>query len=183
MKLEKEVGKNYYNIDMDYNIDNNILEKVKNQPLYDEKNEIWKVVLRKNPSEGYFITTLNKRKLEAISTENGQDKGHIIGRLFKKYLFTEDELEKACNMINNFFGQANSSNITPQSETANRAGGQLSIEQEIQNFIERSDNGEVYLEIEIIKLEEKILGRRILALSISSERLKKHVFIPEQSFI
>lgn len=51
----------------------------------------------------------------------------------------------------------------------------------MKNYLEKSTNAneEVYYEIEEIKIEEKVLGRRIFIHWSQSDEADIHVFIPE----
>ena len=91
-----EDGK-YYNI-----LDNNLVpdteyKQVKNSPKYEK--DVIKIWLRKVPN---------------------QDRGHLIARMFKKYLLTSSELKKNREKVNNFFGVRNGENIRPQNPLSNR---------------------------------------------------------------
>lgn len=164
-------------------------ELVKNSPKY-EKNVI-KIWLRKVPKEGYFVSTLERVRAIQDEGETNQDRGHLIAKMFKKYLLTEHELINYQRQINNFFGINNGANISLQNPLSNRNckeyRGQLFYEQKIQTFLEKSEDGEVYFEIEegeinlIIKDNKKVseLGRRIYIDFVSSAENSVHVFIPE----
>lgn len=165
-------------------------EQVKNSPKY-EKGVI-KIWLRKNPRKGYFVSTLERvSSIQGEITPN-QDRGHLIARMFKKYLLTSSELKNNREKVNNFFGVRNGENIRPQNPLSNRNSkefrGQLFYEQKIQNFFKKSNDGEVYFEIEegesnlIIKDNKKTvkkLGRRIYIDFVRPTESSIHVFIPE----
>ena len=86
-----EDGK-YYNI-----LDNNLVpdteyKQVKNSPKYEK--DVIKIWLRKVPKEGYFVSSLERvSSIQGEITPN-QDRGHLIARMFKKYLLTSSELKK-----------------------------------------------------------------------------------------
>ena len=163
--------------------------EVKDSPKYEEG--VIKIWLRKKPNEGYFIPTLERVRAIQDEGEANQDRGHLIAKMFKKYLLTERELINYQRQINNFFGINNGANISPQNPLSNRNSkeyrGQLFYEQKIQTFLEKSEDGEVYFEIEegeinlIIKDNKKVseLGRRIYIDFVSSAENSVHVFIPE----
>ena len=130
-----EDGK-YYNI-----LDNNLVpdteyKQVKNSPKYEK--DVIKIWLRKVPKEGYFVSSLERvSSIQGEITPN-QDRGHLIARMFKKYLLTSSELKKNREKVNNFFGVRNGENIRPQNPLSNRNSkefrGQLFYEQKIQIF-------------------------------------------------
>lgn len=100
-------------------------------------------------------------------------------------MLTNDERNANNSQSNQFFGINNKSNISPQDFRANRNSkeyaGQLRFEQKVRNYLEKSTNAneEVYYEIEEIKIEEKVLGRRIFIHWNQSDEADIHVFIPE----
>lgn len=196
-----ENGK-YYNILAAYEVESlengeahNILvpykedAEVKDSPKYEEG--VIKIWLRKKPKEGYFVSTLERVRAIQDEGETNQDRGHLIAKMFKKYLLTECELINYQRQINNFFGINNGANISLQNPLSNRNckeyRGQLFYEQKIQTFLEKSEDGEVYFEIEegeinlIIKDNKKVSesGRRIYIDFVSSAENSVHVFIPE----
>lgn len=66
--------------------------EVKNSPKYEEGViNIW---LRKKPNEGYFISTLERVRAIQDEGKANQDRGHLIAKMFKKYLLTSSELKK-----------------------------------------------------------------------------------------
>lgn len=151
---------------------------------------MWKVILRKKPNANYFVSSLNIinhniTEIDSISEESVKDKGHFIADSFDKFLLTEDELKENKYEVQQFFGLGNKSNISPQDFRANRNSkeyaGQLRFEQKVRNYLEKSTNAneEVYYEIEEIKIEEKVLGRRIFIHWNQSDEADIHVFIPE----
>lgn len=169
--------------------------RVTQEPIYRENPIMWKIILRKNPKTNYFVAALSNvnhvkyRSHNAddpsIPGENTKDRGHFIADSFDKYLLTNDERNANNSQSNQFFGINNKSNISPQDFRANRNSkeyaGQLRFEQKVRNYLEKSTNAheEVYYEIEEIKIEEKILGRRIFIHWNQSDEADIHVFIPE----
>lgn len=169
--------------------------RVTQEPIYRENPIMWKIILRKNPKTNYFVAALSNvnhikdRSHNAddpsIPCENTKDRGHFIADSFDKYLLTNDERNANNSQSNQFFGINNISNISPQDFRANRNSkeyaGQLRFEQQVKNYLEKSTNAneEVYYEIEEIKIEEKVLGRRIFIHWSQSDEADIHVFIPE----
>ena len=169
--------------------------RVTQEPIYRENPIMWKIILRKNPKTNYFVAALSNvnhvkdRSRNAddqfIPGENTKDRGHFIADSFDKYLLTNDERNANSSQSNQFFGINNKSNISPQDFRANRNSkeyaGQLRFEQKVRNYLEKSTNAneEVYYEIEEIKIEEKVLGRRIFIHWNQSDEADIHVFIPE----
>lgn len=164
--------------------------RVDQKPIYRENPIMWKVILRKKPNANYFVSSLNIinhniTEIDSISEESVKDKGHFIADSFDKFLLTEDELKENKYEVQQFFGIGNKSNISPQDFRANRNSkeyaGQLRFEQKVRNYLEKSTNAneEVYYEIEEIKIEEKVLGRRIFIHWNQSDEADIHVFIPE----
>ena len=169
--------------------------KVTHEPIYRENPIMWKIILRKNPKTNYFVAALsNVNHVKdrshnpddpSIQGENTKDRGHFIADSFEKYLLTNDERNANNSQSNQFFGINNKSNISPQDFRANRNSkeyaGQLRFEQKVRNYLEKSTNAneEVYYEIEEIKIEEKVLGRRIFIHWNQSDEADIHVFIPE----
>ena len=165
--------------------------RVTKEPIYRENPIMWKIILRKNPKTNYFVAALsNVNHVKdpddpSIPGENTKDRGHFIADSFDKYLLTNDERNANNSQSNQFFGINNKSNISPQDFRANRNSkeyaGQLRFEQKVRNYLEKSTNAneEVYYEIEEIKIEEKVLGRRIFIHWNQSDEADIHVFIPE----
>ena len=169
--------------------------RVTKEPIYRENPIMWKIILRKNPKTNYFVAALsNVNHVKdrshnpddpSIQGENTKDRGHFIADSFDKYLLTNDERNANNSRSNQFFGINNKSNISPQDFRANRNSkeyaGQLRFEQKVRNYLEKSTNAneEVYYEIEEIKIEEKVLGRRIFIHWNQSDEADIHVFIPE----
>ena len=169
--------------------------RVTQEPIYRENPIMWKIILRKNPKTNYFVASLsNVNHVKdrshnpddpSIQGENTKDRGHFIADSFEKYLLTNDERNANNSQSNQFFGINNKSNISPQDFRANRNSkeyaGQLRFEQKVRNYLEKSTNAneEVYYEIEEIKIEEKVLGRRIFIHWNQSDEADIHVFIPE----
>jgi hypothetical protein len=169
--------------------------RVTKEPIYRENPIMWKIILRKNPKTNYFVAALsNVNHVKdrshnpddpSIQGENTKDRGHFIADSFEKYLLTNDERNANNSQSNQFFGINNKSNISPQDFRANRNSkeyaGQLRFEQKVRNYLEKSTNAneEVYYEIEEIKIEEKVLGRRIFIHWNQSDEADIHVFIPE----
>ena len=168
--------------------------RVTKEPIYRENPIMWKIILRKNPKTNYFVAALDNvnhvkdrshnADEQSIPSENTKDRGHFIADSFDKYLLTNDERNNN-SQSNQFFGINNKSNISPQDFRANRNSkdyaGQLRFEQKVRNYLEKSTNAneEVYYEIEEIKIEEKVLGRRIFIHWNQSDEADIHVFIPE----
>lgn len=183
-----ENGK-YYNILDCYNkVDE--YDEVKNSPKYEEG--VIKIWLRKVPKEGYFVPTLERVSVIQGKDTTNQDRGHLIARMFKKYLLTKSELKNNYKKVYNFFGVGNGENIRLQNPLSNRNSkeyrGQLFYEQKIQTFLEKSKDGEVYFEIAegnfdlIIKANNKKVkefGRRIYIDFVRPTESSIHVFIPE----
>lgn len=169
--------------------------RVDQKPIYRENPIMWKVILRKKPNANYFVSSLNIinhnitgsniAEIDSTSEESVKDKGHFIADSFDKFLLTEDELKENKYEVQQFFGLGNKSNVSPQDSRANRNSkeytGQLRFEQQVKNYLEKSTNAneEVYYEIEEIKIEEKILGRRIFIHWNQSDEADIHIFIPE----
>lgn len=165
--------------------------RVTKEPIYRENPIMWKIILRKNPKTNYFVAALSNVNHvkdsddSSIPDENTKDRGHFIADSFDKYLLTNDERNANNSQSNQFFGINNKSNISPQDFRANRNSkeyaGQLRFEQKVRNYLEKSTNAneEVYYEIEEIKIEEKVLGRRIFIHWNQSDEADIHVFIPE----
>ena len=169
--------------------------RVTQEPTYRENPIMWKIILRKNPKTNYFVAALSNVNHvkdrsrnaddQSILGENTKDRGHFIADSFDKYLLTNDERNANSSQSNQFFGINNKSNISPQDFRANRNSkeyaGQLRFEQKVRNYLEKSTNAneEVYYEIEEIKIEEKVLGRRIFIHWNQSDEADIHVFIPE----
>ena len=169
--------------------------RVTKEPIYRENPIMWKIILRKNPKTNYFVAALsNVNHVKdrshnpddpSIQGENTKDRGHFIADSFEKYLLTNDERNANNSQSNQFFGINNKSNTSLQDFRANRNSkeyaGQLRFEQQVKNYLEKSTNAneEVYYEIEEIKIEEKILGRRIFIHWNQSDEADIHVFIPE----
>lgn len=179
-----ENGK-YYNILTPHKKDS----EVENFPKHDSVIKIW---LRKKPREGYFVSSLERVSPFKIEESNGQDRGHLIARMFKKYLLTESELKNNNKKVYNFFGVGNGENIRLQNPLSNRNSkeyrGQLFYEQKIQIFLDKLKGEEVYFEIAegefdlIIKENNKKvtkLGRRIYINFVEPKEDSIHVFIPE----
>lgn len=179
-----ENGK-YYNILTPHKKDS----EVENFPKHDSVIKIW---LRKKPREGYFVSALERVIPFKIEESNGQDRGHLIARMFKKYLLTESELKNNNKKVYNFFGVGNGENIRLQNPLSNRNSkeyrGQLFYEQKIQIFLDKLKGEEVYFEIAegefdlIIKENNKKvtkLGRRIYINFVEPKEDSIHVFIPE----
>ena len=176
----------HYNILVPYKED----AEVKNSPKYEEG--VIKIWLRKKPNEGYFISTLERVRAIQDEGKTNQDRGHLIAKMFKKYLLTERELINYQRQINNFFGINNGENIRTQNPLSNRNSkefrGQLFYEQKIQFFLDKLKGEEVYFEIAegefdlIIKDNNKKitkLGRRIYIKFVEPKEDSIHVFIPE----
>lgn len=190
-KMEK-ITKGQY-----YIFSNSIIEdcQVVKAPIFRDNPIMWKVILRKKPNANYFVSSLNiinhnitgsnNAEIDSTSEESVKDKGHFIADSFDKFLLTEDELKENKYEVQQFFGLGNKSNVSPQDSRANRNSkeytGQLRFEQQVRNYLEKSTNAneEVYYEIEEIKIEEKILGRRIFIHWNQSDEAYIHVFIPE----
>lgn len=169
--------------------------RVDQKPIYRENPIMWKVILRKKPNANYFVSSLNIinhnitgsniAEIDSTSEESVKDKGHFIADSFDKFLLTEDELKENKYEVQQFFGLGNKSNVSPQDSRANRNSkeytGQLRFEQQVKNYLEKSTNAneEVYYEIEEIKIEEKVLGRRLFIHWNQSDEADIHVFIPE----
>ena len=176
-----EEGEYYYILD-DMSIDESIEEK----PSYKYEPMLWKVVLRTNPNSDYFENNLNEYQLQRDKKKKGKDRGHFIANAFKKYLFTDDNIKKKRKQIDLFFSKGNKRNITPQDRKSNRNSkkytGQLKFEQKIQTYFENKKNidKKVYYEIEEIKTNGKILGRRIFIHWYDEKNDDEHVFIPEE---
>lgn len=179
-----------------YNILDNITDldteykQVKKYPKYEVG--VIKIWLRKVPKEGYFISTLERVSPFKIEKSNGKDRGHLIARMFKKYLLTECELKNNNKKVYNFFGVGNGENIRLQNPLSNRNSkeyrGQLFYEQKIQFFLDKLKGEEVYFEIAagefvlIIKDNNKKVkksGRRIYINFVKPKKDSIHVFIPE----
>ncbi len=190
-KMEKITKGKYYTFS------NSIIEdcQVVKEPIFRDNPIMWKVILRKKPNANYFVSSLNiinhnitgsnNAEIDSTSEESVKDKGHFIADSFDKFLLTEDELKENKYEVQQFFGLGNKSNVSPQDFRANRNSkeyaGQLRFEQQVKNYLEKSTNAneEVYYEIEEIKIEEKILGRRIFIHWNQSDEADIHVFIPE----
>lgn len=76
-------------------------EQVKNSPKYEEG--VVKIWLRKEPKEGYFVPILKRVSAFKCEKLTNQDRGHLIARMFKKYLLTSSELKKNREKVNDFF--------------------------------------------------------------------------------
>ena len=190
-KMQSISNGKYYNFLKKVEIDCRVTQ----EPIYRENPIMWKIILRKNPKTNYFVAALsNVNHVKdrshnpddpSIQGENTKDRGHFIADSFDKYLLTNDERNANNSQSNQFFGINNKSNISPQDFRANRNSkeyaGQLRFEQKVRNYLEKSTNAneEVYYEIEEIKIEEKILGRRIFIHWNQSDEADIHVFIPE----
>lgn len=176
----------YYKFADKVTIDCNVSQR----PIFRYSPKMWKVILRKNPKPNYFISALNNvnhsnSKSDNTEEQREKDRGHFIADSFDKYLLTNDELNANKSQLNQFFGKNNESNISLQDSYANRNSkiyaGQLRFEQKVKDYFEKSTNedAKVYYEIEEVKIEEKILGRRLFIQFGESERVCIHVFIPE----
>lgn len=169
--------------------------RVTHEPIYRENPIMWKVILRKKPNANYFVSSLNivnhnitgsnNAEINSTSEESIKDKGHFIADSFDKFLLTENELKENRFKVQQFFGLGNKSNVSPQDYRANRNSkaftGQLKFEQKILNFLNKSTNmdDEIYYEIEEIKFNQNIFGRRIFIKWPSENPDFTHVFIPE----
>ena len=184
-----EDGK-YYNILDNINVPDTEYKQVKKSPKYEEG--VIKIWLRKVPKEGYFISTLERVSPFKIKKSNGQDRGHLIARMFKKYLLTELELKNNKKKVYNFFGVGNRENIRLQNPLSNRNSkeyrGQLFYEQKIQFFLDKLKGEEVYFEIAegkfVLTIKDnnkkvKKSGRRIYINFVKPKKDSIHVFIPE----
>lgn len=177
--LEWKCDGNYYNVTESKVIDSSVLIK----PKF-EGDSLRKVVLRKFPKDNYFVSSLQKvEHNKRPKIDVGKDRGHLIADSFQGYLLTECEIERYQKEVNQFFGKGNNVNIKSQSPESNRNSveyaGQLKFEQIIIDFLKKSDNGEVYFEIEETTIDEK-LGRRIFISFLDSTKDDIHVFIPEE---
>ena len=182
MKMKFVQQGKYYNILDKVTID----EIIKEKPFYSAKQSLRKVVLRKNPKEGYFLESLKDVRTDSEPKIQGKDRGHFIPNIFKKYLLTKNELTDYADEVRDFFGKGNKENISPQSVEANRNSskftGQLRFEQEVDNYFQNTEKEdvEVYFEIEEVTIDEKIYGRRIfIHWYEAGEKGDIHVFIPE----
>lgn len=188
----KKITKGQY-----YTFSNGVKEdcQVVKTPLFRDNPIMWKVILRKKPNANYFVSSLNivnhnitgsnNTEIKSTSEKSIKDKGHFIADSFDKFLLTEDELNENKYKVQQFFGLGNKSNISPQDYRANRNSkaytGQLKFEQKILNFLNKSTNmdDEIYYEIEEIKFEQNVFGRRIFIKWPSGNPDFTHVFIPE----
>lgn len=163
---------------------------VSQSPIFRESPIMWKVILRKNPQPNYFISALNNvnhSNSESDNTEEQRekDRGHFIADSFDKYLLTNDELNANKSQTNQFFGKNNKSNVSLQDSSANRNSkvyaGQLRFEQTVKDYFEKNtiEDAKVYYEIEEVKIEEKVLGRRLFIQYGENVNEYIHVFIPE----
>lgn len=190
-KMQLEPNGKYYTFSKKVEIDCRVTQ----EPIFRENPIMWKIMLRKNPKANYFVTALSNvnhvkdrshnADYQSIPGENTKDRGHFIADSFDKYLLTNDERKANNSQTNQFFGINNISNVSLQDFRANRNSkeyaGQLGFEQKVRNYLEKSTNPneEVYYEIEEIKIEEKVLGRRIFIHWNQSDEKDIHVFIPE----
>lgn len=190
-KMEK-ITKGQY-----YTFANSVIEdcQVVKTPLFCDNPIMWKVILRKKPNANYFVSSLNivnhnitesnNVEIKPTLKESIKDKGHFIADSFDKFLLTEDELKENEFKVHQFFGRGNKSNVSPQDYRANRNSkaytGQLKFEQEILDFLNKSTNmdDEIYYEIEEIKFNQNVFGRRIFIKWPSENTNFTHVFIPE----
>ena len=135
--------------------------------------------------DNHNITESNNAEINPTLKESIKDKGHFIADSFDKFLLTEDELKENEFKVHQFFGLGNKSNVSPQDYRANRNSkaytGQLKFEQEILDFLNKSTNmyDEIYYEIEEIKFNQNVFGRRIFIKWPSENPNFTHVFIPE----
>lgn len=180
-----------------YTFANSVIEdrQVVKTPLFRDNPIMWKVILRKKPNANYFVSSLNivnhnitgsnNAEINPTSEESIKDKGHFIADSFDKFLLTENELKENGFKVQQFFGLGNKSNVSPQDYRANRNSkaytGQLKFEQKILNFLSKSTNmdDEIYYEIEEIKFNQHVFGRRIFIKWPSGNPDFTHVFIPE----
>lgn len=164
--------------------------RVDQKPIYRDNPIMWKIILRKEPKTNYFVSALNNiqhnnTEVNSTSEVTSKDKGHFIADSFDKFLLTENELKENGFKVQQFFGLGNKSNVSPQDYRANRNSkaytGQLKFEQKILNFLNKSTNmdDEIYYEIEEIKFNQKVFGRRIFIKWPSGNPDYTHVFIPE----
>lgn len=82
MKLRLNSEGNFYEIDEGVTIDNYI----KIVPFYQESPLLRKVVLRKIPKKGYFISTLKEIKVDNAPKTKDKHRGHFIANMFKPFL-------------------------------------------------------------------------------------------------
>lgn len=180
-----------------YTFANSVIEdrQVVKTPLFRDNPIMWKVILRKKPNANYFVSSLNivnhnitgsnNAEINSTSEESIKDKGHFIADSFDKFLLTENELKENGFKVQQFFGLGNKSNVSPQDYRANRNSkaytGQLKFEQKILNFLNKSTNmdDEIYYEIEEVKFNQNVFGRRIFIKWPSENPNFTHVFIPE----
>lgn len=188
----KEITKGQY-----YTFSNSVIEdcRVVKTPIFRDNPIMWKVILRKKPNANYFVSSLNivnhnitgsnNAEINPTSEESIKDKGHFIADSFDKFLLTKDELKENECEVQQFFGRGNKSNVSPQDYRANRNSkaytGQLKFEQEILDFLNKSTNmdDEIYYEIEEIRFNQNVFGRRIFIEWPSENPDFTHVFIPE----
>ncbi|NQN16928.1 hypothetical protein HPA31_03830 [Streptococcus suis] len=168
----------YFDVIEPLEMDSSIL----NSPKF-EGDSLRKVVLRKFPKDNYFVKALQKVVHNTRPKIDGKDRGHLIADSFQDYLLTKCEIEEHQREVHQFFGKGNNVNIRSQSPESNRnsteLAGQLRFEQLVIDFLKKSENGEVYFEIEETTLSGK-LGRRIFIKFLDSIRDDIHVFIPEE---
>lgn len=89
-------------------------DSISRKPKYEHKS--WKVILRKEPIQDYFITALDKCKASGIKKRNNikLHAGHLIAEKFDKYLLTTEEIKLHRQKVYNFFGVSNSYNVSLQ---------------------------------------------------------------------
>lgn len=178
--LVYETDGKYYIIKKERDID----QGIKDNPVFDQKKHLVKVILRNNPKGNYFVNTL-KNVTHVPVNYDGFDRGHFIADSLKPFLLTQDEINGNKKQVELFFGKGNVDNISPQSPEANRNSvkfaGQLRFEQKILNYLKNTeDNREVYYEIEEITIDDDVvLGRRIYINFLNSEEKSIYVFIPD----
>ncbi|MBS7577688.1 MULTISPECIES: hypothetical protein [unclassified Enterococcus] len=197
---DKEVGKihyckkyRYFKIDTDFDNMRKELQNKINDPIMN-KSDIqvgWTVELcgkSDNITEEFFNRYIKdfdfKNDIKHFDHNDKVHRGHYLANMFKNYLLKDGLSSKNTS---HFFGKGNIRNIYFQSAQSNTNStdvrGQSYFENEIVKFLKEDDGRKVLFQIEDYRVEEKSLGRRILAVFFDengnvSDEFGFHVIIP-----
>lgn len=184
-ELKKEKNNYYYDIypepDLNFGPGPDSEEKAKPFKVIDEieikgvKNKMkiigWEVTLETEPDYIFYEEFIEKwdYKTTHFHRTNDIHRGHLLAKVFKKYLIPLNLLETDSdnkNKIDVYFGKGCSENITYQSKdgncTSDEKKGQLFFENKIIEFLEDYPEEKVKFKIYNLSLAERSLGRVLI---------------------
>lgn len=172
-----------------------VVDEIKIEGVKDKLKIIgWEVTLETEPDYVFYEEFIEKwdYKTTHFHRTNNIHRGHLLAKVFKKYLIPLNLLDKETetdsenehkDKIDAYFGKGCSENITYQSKdgncTSDEKKGQLFFENEIIEFFKDHPEEKVKFKIYNLSLAERSLGR-VLIIEVKDplDSINFKVFIP-----